>query len=320
MKWAIVAVLLVCPVCPAWGQEISVFTGIIQQVDTRDRSQTGQLEYRDSLDRHFGWSLSYLNEGHFQNHRRDGGVGQVWIRTDALDHRLSFAAGLGPYYHFDTTTHGSESDFLNDHGWGALASISATWYTQHRWLFHLRANRVEASGDIDTFSVVLGVGYQLGPDRSVGPPKVQADCEKATDNELTIFIGRAILNSFDADHAIAASAEYRRSLGKYVDWTLSWLSEGHNSKIIRNGITTQLWAVKAFFDDALALGAGAGAYRAIDLDTKDGRDSDLFSGIISFTGSYRVSGPWNVRLTFNRIITNYNKDADVILAGIGYRF
>jgi hypothetical protein len=38
------------------------------------------------------------------------------------------------------------------------------------------------------------------------------------------------------------------------------------------------------------------------------------------TGSYQFYQHMDARFTWNRILTNYNMDADVFLGGIGYRF
>jgi hypothetical protein len=65
--------------------------------------------------------MSWINEGHVPNHHRDGIAAQFWIGTTAFDPRLSFAAGIGPYY-FDTTrTAGSDAE-TDIHGWGVLYS------------------------------------------------------------------------------------------------------------------------------------------------------------------------------------------------------
>jgi hypothetical protein len=41
---------------------------------------------------------------------------------------------------------------------------------------------------------------------------------------------------------------------------------------------------------------------------------------VSVSALYRVTQHWSTRVTWNRVVTRYNRDADVIRAGIGYRF
>ena len=81
---------------------------------------------------------------------------------------------------------------------------------------------------------------------------------------------------------------------------------------------TELWLAKAFFHDRLALGIGGGPYFAIDrrVDSEHVRIPIIFST----TGSYRISQDWLIRATWDRIITTYDRDTDIFLGGIGYRF
>jgi hypothetical protein len=89
-------------------------------------------------------------------------------------------------------------------------------------------------------------------------------------------------------------------------------------------VTAQLWLTRAFFNERLALGIGAGAYAAIhhggpNENGNMGGDG-ILSGLVSISASYRLKQHWSARVTWNRVITRYSRDADVILAGIGYRF
>jgi hypothetical protein len=52
----------------------------------------------------------------------------------------------------------------------------------------------------------------------------------------------------------------------------------------------------------------------------DDSEDKRVSGILSLSASYRFDPRWFARLSFNRIVTRYDRDADVILLGGGYRF
>jgi hypothetical protein len=137
------------------------------------------------------------------------------------------------------------------------------------------------------------------------------------------MLGTTILNSPDSETNLAESIEYRRGLWHYVDFTASYLHEGGHSQSRRDGVAAQLWATRAFFDDRLTLGVGAGPYLSItqndDLPqnrTGDGR----FSGLVSVSASYRFTDRWLARVTWNRMVTRYDRDADIIEAGFGVRF
>ena len=84
--------------------------------------------------------------------------------------------------------------------------------------------------------------------------------EQKIANEVTVFVGQTIVNSFESEKSVAAAIEYRRRLSRQIDWTFSGLYEGDNRLVRRNGVMTQLWVTKELLDDALSVGAGAGAY------------------------------------------------------------
>lgn len=323
MKWFILTVALVLAVTPVSAQELYILGGATKDLDSHNRSYAWQLEYMEGFGEHFVGSISYLNEGHVPLHHRDGNTVQIWARANVLDRRLSLAAGAGPYYYYDTTS-SSDGVSTNNHGLGGMFSLAATWYTESRLLLQLRANWVKTPGSIDTVTTVAGIGYQLAPPSTPGPlPKAPPQEKKTTNNEITMFVGRTIVNNNGSEHSAAASIEYRRGLLRHMDWTAAWLYEGDNRLNRRNGLSTQLWAVSAFMDDRFALGVGGGAYIAIDryhnlLPDNDGHRP--VSGIVTLTGSYRFHPQWDVRTSWNRIVTNYNKDTDVILGGVGYRF
>jgi hypothetical protein len=47
------------------------------------------------------------------------------------DRRFVLSAGVGPYRYADTVQSGPNG-FMNDHGWGALMSVRAAYYTSDR--------------------------------------------------------------------------------------------------------------------------------------------------------------------------------------------
>lgn len=59
---------------------------------------------------------------------------------------------------------------------------------------------------------------------------------------------------------------------------------------------------------------------ALMKDVASGPGEHQFSVLISISGAYRVTKHWSARLTWNRVVTRYDRDTDVILAGIGYRW
>lgn len=274
---------------------------------------------------HYAYGISYLNEGHLPAHHRDGLTVQLWTRGTLLDRRLSLAVGVGPFYYFDTVAAKAGASYANDHGWGGNLSLAATWYMKDRWLLQLRSNFIETSSGVDTLSALVGIGYQLEAPTARGPSNsVALWTETNTKNELTVFVGRAIVNSFESEHSVATAVEYRRrGLWPYVEGTLAWMFEGDKRLTRRNGVSTQLWFAKDFFADQLVLGIGAGPYFSVDhYEHSNGKQerANVVSGIVTMTASYRFFRQVCLRGSWNRIVTNYDRDTDVVLGGIGYKF
>lgn len=312
-------------VCHAGAQEVFFLGGAIRSGDS-DSSYAVQYEYNEGLGENVFASLSYINEGHFPDHHRDGCAAQIWLRSNILDRRLSLAAGIGPYGYFDTTKPARESGdaYTDEHGAGTIASLAATWYTDGRLLFRLRANGIWAD-DMDTISVLLGVGFQLEARAARGPvARASEQGASITDNELTLLYGITIVNSFDSESSPAVSIEYRRGISKYLEWTVAWLGEGENEIIDRSGFVSQLWLARSFLEDSIKLGFGGGAYYASDnyvvAGSEDRVEEKGLSGIISFTGVYRINESFGIRITLNRVLTSYDRDTDILLGGIGYLF
>ncbi|SAL49480.1 hypothetical protein AWB70_03985 [Caballeronia cordobensis] len=304
------------------AQELSVLAGALKSSSNNTYSWEGT--YREGLGRYAAWSFSWLNEGHIPDHHRDGQAVQFWGRLPLWNNRLELSAGAGPYRWFDTKQAQLGGGYSNTHGWGGLFSLRAAYYFDNRWIAEVKLNRVQAYGGPDTTALLFGIGYQLdapdGPGPRARPPSRTTN---VTSNEVTVMLGTTILNSPDSESNLAESIEYRRGLWHYVDFTASYLHEGGHVQSRRDGVAAQLWATRAFFDDRLTLGVGIGPYLSItqndDLPqnrTGDGR----FSGLVSVSASYRFTDRWLARVTWNRMVTRYDRDADIIEAGVGVRF
>lgn len=322
MNLLVSLVLLLLLAAPCSGEDFTVLGGGIWGSQAPDSSFTWQLDYRHKLSEHLAAGFTYLNEGHLPDHHRDGHSFQLWADTGRLLPRFSLAAGVGPYFFYDTIPEHGAGLSRNDHGWGALASVAATWQTESPWLVQLRSNWV-TTHDIDTYGVLFGVGYRFGDPSS---PGLTGSPEKryslARRNEITLFAGPMTVNNAGNPHSGSVGIEYRRGLLSCVDWTASVLYEGSNRLTRRYGLASQLWLVRAFLDDTTTLGFGAGPYLAIDdrRDHAQGGSDPLVAGITTLTGSYRLHANWGMRFSWNRIITSYDRDADLWLAGLAYRF
>ena len=302
------------------AEEIHFLSGIIQEDDSRDRSTAWAIQYLHDLNEHWAVSFSWLNEGHFEDHHRDGHALQLWARTKPLGERVVLAAGVGPYQYYDTKWDREGASYVDSHGWGAIVGLSATWRMDNRWLFSVQSNFIETARSIDTFSILAGIGYQLEAIRlpAQSPPSTLKTAD-TPQNEITFFGGQTIVNSRNSENATSWMVEYRRSLGRYVVWSAGWLNEGNPDPINRNGLITQLWLVRSFFGDRLNLGVGAGPYVALDRRRPDNDELSL-AGFTTLSAGYRFLPQWITRISWHRTMTDYNRDTDVLLGGIGYCF
>ncbi|MDB5922280.1 MAG: hypothetical protein JWN13_1216 [Betaproteobacteria bacterium] len=304
------------------AQELSLFGGAMEARSLNDQSYAWALDYRHGLGEHAAVTFSWLNEGHVTNHHRDGQAVELWARTSVLGRRLTLAAGAGPYFYYDTTRPAG-TPFSDEHGWGGVFSLSATYYTDSRVFYELRANRIVASNSINTTSAVFGIGYQLDPPPSRGPlTEAAPQGQKTTDNELTVFVGRTIVNSFNSEHGVATAIEYRHGLSEHIEWTASWLNEGDARLVRRNGIVSQFWAAREAFDRRLAIGIGLGPYVAVDWHESATipPNRERLSAMFTASASVRLTPRTFIRGSWNRVVTNYDRDTDVVLIGLGYRF
>ncbi len=100
--------------------------GLVNRNDDGEKSYSWLVSYSQTIDERFAWSISWLNEGHLDNHRRDGPSVQLWVRKYVLNRNLLFAAGAGPYLSFDTNTEGmGGGDYENVHKLGGFLSMTA---------------------------------------------------------------------------------------------------------------------------------------------------------------------------------------------------
>ncbi len=310
---------------PAQGQELLVLGGLQSTRSLEETSYGYAYSYQHNLGEHWYATFTYLNEGHVTNHHRDGHSVQLWWRYLAFERKLALSIGAGPYRYFDTTDRRQDGTYEDAHGWGLLASVAATWYVDGGpWMVQARYNRTQTPSSIKTNTWLLGVGYQLDRGSRAGPvvpPPGRTD--NVTQNELTVFLGQTIVNSFNSETSFAKAVEYRRGLARYVDGTISYINEGENGALRRNGVAAQAWLSRALFHDKLTLGVGVGPYYAIDLSEKaqaSATTPSRWSGLLTMSASYRINEHWLARLSWNRTVTGYDRDTDVFLGGIGYRF
>ena len=301
----------------AHAQDLSVQAGGTRTNHPRDSSYGWLVQYSHDLDDHLFATFTYQNEGHVPGHHRDGHAVQLWATT-SVESPFSFAAGMGPYHYFDTTVaEGAPEGFRDAHGWSLMFSAAATWRPRSSpWFYRLTLNRVHSRHNLDTTTLLLGAGYRLDQDGSF-TRNATTDGWKDRNDELVLFGGTTIVNSFESQNAKAKGFEYRYGFTPVLRGVVGWVNEGDARLIRRDGLVVQGYFEPSFYKDRFTLGLGYGAYYAVDEYHSAGRK---VQGILSTTFSYHVSEGFLVRATWHRIVSTYDRDSDIILLGVGYRF
>jgi putative flippase GtrA len=71
----------------------------------------------------------------------------------------------------------------------------------------------------------------------------------------------------------------------------------------------------------LSVGAAIGPYITTKkVHTRDGEEASMVSAFISVTAAYAINPRWTGRMTWSRVATNYDRDTDVVLFGLGSSF
>ena len=325
-NWKLSAFLLLgCAGLKLPAQELTLLGGIVNHSNFEQTSYAWQVDYRQNFHRNFAASIAYINEGHIPGHHRDGTAWQAWARLPLFEDRIAISLGAGGYYFFDTQPLPG-GDTANVHGTAPIYSLSATGYLSNRWFYRLMVNRISPAHQIEVTTMAVGAGFWFGRDKKPTPGKLgDAPDEYAyvTENELTVFGGQSIVNTFLSQKSRAYAGEYRRGIAPHIDWTASAIYEGDPLIIRRSGLATQVWAVNTFFNDRIAVGAGLGPYVFLDHKhpaSAGKKNPAAVAPLASLTFSVRLSEHWIMRMVFDRVTSTYNRDSDIFLLGLGYRW
>lgn len=283
------------------------------------------LEFRQTDAPHFAWSFAYLNDGHFPGHHRDGVSGEAWAPF-TIDDRMTLSVGGGPFYYFDTEHAPMPGGFADVHGWALLLSADARLalgapLDQPGWFLDLRYDWSAPARDIETRSIGLGIGYRMYSDLVSDNP-TDGTAEGFANDEIVGYVGKTIVNSFSSQWSFAEAVEYRRELAaKVIRGSLAFVNEGNAQLVRRKGVIYEIWAEPSFWNGNASVGIGWGGYTAVDKSRPTtGRH---ISYVVSTTMSARLPDlgeRTDIRVTWHRIVTDYDRDTDILLFGIGYRF
>jgi len=319
------ALIFACTSFTLQAQELTLLGGGMRATEIKESSYSYHLDYRQDFYRNFAASLAYINEGHVTGHHRDGYAVEAWGRLPTPHDHFAISIGLGAYFFYDTQTMpgGGSADV---HGTAPIFSVSAAGYLPNRMTYRVSVNQILPAHEMKVTNAVIGIGYWFGQNEKPTPGELghaRDEQTSVTENELTVFMGQSVVNTFFSQSARAYAIEYRRGIVKHVDWTAAFIYEGNPEIVRRSGLAAQAWAVNNFFEDHVSVGIGLGPYVFIDRKHPTGTgqiNPAAIAPLASLTVSGRLSERWYLRLIVDRVTSSYNRDADIMLLGLGYRY
>jgi hypothetical protein len=304
----------------AGAEEISLLGGWVGMEDQSSGSYAWGLEYRERLLPHLDATFGYLNEGHFQDHHRDGAMLQLWANTGPWIDRVSFALGAGPYVYFDTQYDDSNVEGYRDaHGVGAILTARMSYSLSEKWFASLELNQILVANN-STRTVMLGAGYRL-QSLIEAMQNSQGDAIADVPNEVGVFGGQTVINDLTSEKSTNFGVEYRRRLTRHVELSGSLLNEGNGPDGRHLGVTGEGWIVQDFLDRRLVAGLGLGPYVALSTyHISDGRTAASVVGLASMSLSWRFSRFLALRAIWHRGFTGDDQDRDIVTLGLALRF
>lgn len=284
------------------------------------------LEFRERFVPLAGASFAYLNEGHVPGHHRDGLMLEGWgdiPMPPALD-RIEITLGIGPYLYCDTQADDSVSGFRDYHSLGVAAMAALTWFWRPRWFARLSVNEVHTPGNVDSRTVLLGVGvrdesFESGAaGQGAGAPG-QASNSFPPANEIGLFAGQTVMNDMHSARSTSFGVEYRRLMGEHVELSGAWIRETERADGRHAGVEGEAWLVQRFFSERLSVGFGAGPFLSLEpYRTGDGRSGNRIEGVASSTIGWRITRHLLARLEWHRGFTHDDQDCDIVTAGASW--
>lgn len=138
----------------------------------------------------------------------------------------------------------------------------------------------------------------------------------ANAQDLSISVGTATSNQTnETGGAWQAEYEYRH---EYIGLSTLYLNEGDVIDHKRDGVAAQFRIFAPVPSDRFSLSIGCGPYRWYD--TQPTMIARGWAGLYGVAGSYAITESVIAKATWNRIESDDNRDSDVFLVGLGYRW
>lgn len=304
----------------ARAEEVHLLAGISDRSDPPSTSYAWQMAFDKSLGNRFAASLSWLNEGHFAGHQRDGAAAQLWLNGPRWGSSgLGLNLGIGPYLYFDTQPAATPRGYSDVHGLGGIVSAALSLPVGHAWLLDLRANEVLTHDELSTFTVLAGVGYRFALGNR--PPSAGGETsDLAQPAVLELFGGENITNSLSTRQSVAFGIDYRVPIVRWAAWSATWFDDTHAPSGLHERLATQGWLVDGPLLGRLTFSAGLGPYVLLGPLPQGRSSSARVSGLSALRADWRIAPRLALILSWYRTFTNDDLDRDLISLGLGWRF
>jgi len=280
-------------------------------------------------------SFDYVNEGHFEGHHRDGYALQATYKLWASPRfKDSLFASAGPYYYFDTQTVGGQSH--DRHGLAPALGLAYRHELNRNFDLVASVDGVWPSADFHAYTVGIGVAHWLGrpsgeasfasvDSEPVGLLEAGSARDRRVHMSWTLSGAVSVINMVSNPRADGGSAELRWSVPRgetaRVDASVAFLNEGDPRVARRSGASLQVWPVRSDPIWNFDLAVGFGAYVFVDKRHEQVPGKGPSAAIAPILSVMLTTRPlWRqffVRVIWDRIISNYDRDADVWRVGLG---
>lgn len=319
-----VAISLLCCSLPARCETFAYLKSWTYTPTLSEQDTGYKVEYSQVLYQKVSFAFDYVNEGHFSGHHRDGyGLELRYaIPVTLFAHPVVLSLGAGPQYYFDTITPlGGAS--IDAHGLAPrfTAGASGRLWRRLNWLVAIDA--ITPSHDIKDYLVSAGLGYKLGANSADKPDLFTSwkDGSDAIPIEVSLFSAFSVINISGNPNSWGGSVELRLPLARHIEFSSSYIYEGDPKVARRSGVTAQLWPIRSDEFSGVEIGAGFGVYVFVDKKSNvpGQAQSAVIAPLMSIVLSWPASSTWFGRFIWDRVVSNYNRDADIWRLGFGRR-
>jgi hypothetical protein len=326
-RWLALACIGCLPLdCRA--QSLSYLRGDSYSNSQHESSLFYKIEYRAMIYDGFAAAFDYVNEGHFTGHHPDGyGLELSYQYRFPTDYRWYLVGGAGAFYYFDTITPaGGQS--TDAHGLAPMVTLSLrgqVWkWNKLDWV--LSADSIDPTHDVKDQLLSLGLAYWLSDPSDPGmfdKPRDQSIWSPTYRSELSVYGVLSVINISGNPAAFGASAEYRYIISRSIEGTIAYIYEGDPRVARRSGITAQVWPVRHDVSSGFEVGAGFGIYGFVDTKHQPipGQTTTAaLAPVVSLMVSHALYSNLFARAIWDRVVSNYSRDADIWRLGVGLTF